>query len=98
MKGEPGSMTSRALIRERAQCWVFSPWPWPGWIGLFIVLATAPQAGRSAAPSPPRTSRLPLGHPVPPAPVGHPIQPAPRAEPAQQFMVNGHGPAITGRH
>ena len=30
-----------------------------GWIGLFIVLATTPQAGRSAAPSPPRASRLP---------------------------------------
>jgi hypothetical protein len=29
-----------------------------GWIGLFIVLATAPQAGRSTAPNPRRNTLL----------------------------------------
>jgi hypothetical protein len=46
-----------------------------GWIGLFIVLATAPQAGRSAAPNPPRAPRLPRST-IPSSPPRAPSSPS----------------------
>ena len=50
-----------------------------GWIGLFIVLAAAPRAGRSTAPSPPRAPRTPRAPrlPRPPTPSGPPRAPSP---------------------
>ena len=88
-------MTSRALIRERSQCWVFSPWlwlwlwlwPWPAGSACSSCWrphrkqAAPPRRARPARPACPGRPPHP-GRPARPACPGRPPHPGRPARPA----------------